>query len=313
VDVRQLATFRTIVETGNFARAAGRLGIGASTVTLHIQQLEAELGGPLFVRQGRRLDLTELGSSLRRHADAIAGHLDAIGEEAAELGAAARGTLRAGAVEPVAHLDVAPLLARVARGRTGIRVRLDVGGTALVSAGVAEGRLAFAVCSAPPPELDVLFEPLFREPVGVLAPAGHELARLAGDAVVADALGAHPVVAGEPGCAYRARVLDAFTGIGVDLDLRAEVGSTAAVVEAVRAGMGIALVALAGVRPAPAGTVALPVTGIDLGLDIGLVRPRTGEPFSALTSRVIGAIRADAPTWRRGHDAAAPADAAEPA
>src|SRR5918997_5571890 len=82
VDVRQLATFRTIVETGNFARAAGRLGIGASTVTLHIQQLEAELGGPLFVRQCRRLDLTELGSSLPRPADALAGHLDAIGEEA---------------------------------------------------------------------------------------------------------------------------------------------------------------------------------------------------------------------------------------
>lgn len=187
----------------------------------------------------------------------------------------------------------------MARGRPAIRVRLDVGGTALVSAGVAEGRLAFAVCSAPAPELGVLFEPLFREPVGVLAPAGHELARRGGAAVPAEAVAAHPVLASEPGCAYRACVLYAFTGAGVELDLRAEVGSTAAVVEAVRAGMGIALVPLAGVRPAPAGTVALPVTVIDLGLDIGLVRPRTGEPYSALTSRVIAAIRADAPTWRR--------------
>jgi hypothetical protein len=39
VDLRQLVT--RLVEAGNFGRAAGCLGIGVSTVTPHIQQLEA--------------------------------------------------------------------------------------------------------------------------------------------------------------------------------------------------------------------------------------------------------------------------------
>jgi DNA-binding transcriptional LysR family regulator len=220
VDLRQLATFRAIIDAGNFARAASRLGLGPSTVTLHIQGLEADLGGPLFIRQGRRLDLTELGDSVRRHADAIALHLDAIGEEAAELAAATRGTLRLGAIEPLAHLDLMPLLTTMARGRPAISVRLDVAGTALLSTSVAEGRLVFAVCSAPPRELDLIFEPLFREPIGALLPADHALAH-AGDAVPAQRLAGEPVVASEPGCAYRARILEAFTAIGVDLDIRA--------------------------------------------------------------------------------------------
>lgn len=299
MELRELATFRAIVDAGNFARAAARLGIGASTVTLHVQNLEAELGGPLFVRRGRRLDLTELGDSVRRHAEAIAGHLEAITGEAAELGTATRGTLRLGAVEPLAHLDLAPLLARLARGRPAIKLRLHVGGTALLSAGVAEGRLAFALASDPPPELELLFEPLLREPVGLLLPAGHALAHGAADqAVPARHLAGHPIVASERGCAYRAHILDAFARAGVDLDVRAEIASTPAVVAAVRAGLGVALVPLADLRPPPEGTTARPVDGVDLGLTVGLVRPRAGEAHSALASRVMAAIRAAAPTWR---------------
>jgi LysR family transcriptional regulator, regulator of the ytmI operon len=297
MDLRQLATFRAIIDSGNFARAADRLGIGASTVTLHVQQLEADLGGPLFVRHGRRLGLTELGASVRRHADAIALHLEAIGEEAAELAAATRGTLRLGAIEPLAHLDLTPLLVRMARGRPTITVRLDVGGTTLLSTSVAEGTLAFALCSVPPAELDLVFEPLLREPIGVLMTADHDLA-LSGCAVPADQLAGQPMIVSEPGCAYRAHVLGAFRGIGVDLDLRAEIGSTAAVVEAVQAGLGIALLPLAGLNPTPPGTTTRSVEGVDLDLDIGVVRPRAGEPHSALTSRVLAEIKRSAPHWR---------------
>lgn len=297
MDLRQLATFRAILEAGNFARAAERLGIGPSTVTLRIQALEADLGGALFVRHGRRLDLTELGASLRRHAEAIVRHLDAIGEEAAELASATRGTLRVGAIEPLAHLDLAPLLARMARGRPAVSVRLDVAGTALLSASVAEGRLVFAVCSTPPHELDLIFEPLLREPIGLLLPAGHDLTHH-DHAVPAQHLAGQPLVVSEPGCAYRAQVLETFRAIGVDLDIRAEIASTPATIEAVRGGLGIALLPLAGLEAIPDGTATRYVDGIDLGLDVGIVRPRAGEPHSSLTSQLLTTIRSCAHRWR---------------
>ena len=305
MELRQLATFRAIIEAGTFARAADRLEIGPSTVTLHVQQLEADLGGPLFVRQGRQLDLTELGASLRRHADAIALHLDAIGDEAAELAAATRGTLRVGAIEPLAHLDLMPLLTGIARGHAAITLRLDVGGTALLCSSVAEGHLTFAVCSAPPGELGLMFEPLFREPIGLLLPTDHALAH-AGDTIPAQRLATQPVLLSEPGCAYRAQILEAFTAIGVSLDIRAEIASTPAAVEAVRAGLGIALLPLAGLDPTPNGTVTRHVYGLELGLNVGIVRPRAGESHSTLTSHVLTTLRETAPNWRRRRTHARP-------
>lgn len=80
--------------------------------------------------------------------------------------------------------------------------------------------------------------------------------------------------------------------------MRAEIASTPAVVEAVRVGLGVALVPLAGLCPPPAGTTTHKVDGVDLGLDVGIVRPRVGEPYCALTSQVLSTIRTSAPTWR---------------
>jgi LysR family transcriptional regulator, regulator of the ytmI operon len=297
VELRRLTTFLAVTDTGSFARAAERLGIGASTVTLHIQQIEADLGGPVLVRYGRRLGLTELGTALRGHAEVIVRHLGALADEAAELASGARGTVRLGAIEPVAHLDLVPLLADLRRQRPHVRFLLEVGGTALLSAGVAEGRLDLALCSAPPRHLDLRFEPLLREPIGVLLPAGHELADDGDVAIAVERLADHPIVLSEPGCAYHDHVLAAFRDLGISLDVRAEIGSAAATVEAVRAGVGLALLPVAGLAPPPRGTVTRRVRGADLSLAVGLVRANAGEPYSVLTSQVTAAIRRAAPGW----------------
>jgi DNA-binding transcriptional LysR family regulator len=301
VDLRLLTTFRAIVDTGAFGRAADHLGIGASTVTLHVQQLEGELGGPVFVRHGRRLVLSELGESVLRHADAIAGHIDALASEAAEVGGAGRGTLRCGAVAPTAHLDVAPLLATLVGDRPAVRVQLDVAGTEALAKAVANGHLPFAVCSAPPAGLGLRFEPLFREPIVAVMATSSRLGRACASCdgpVTGDDLDGEPVIVSEAGCAYRAHVEDAFIAAGLTLEARAEVGTTAAAVAAVSAGLGVALVPGAGLTALPAGTIARPVADPDLALPLGLVRPRTGEAHSRLTSEACAAIRSAAPRWR---------------
>ena len=68
--------------------------------------------------------------------------------------------------------------------------------------------------------------------------------------------------------------------------------------EAVRAGVGIALLPIAGLASPPQGTVARRVRGVDLSLAVGLVRANAGEPYSVLTSEVTAAIRRAAPVWR---------------
>ena len=63
MDIGQLLAFERIAREGSFSRAARQLDITQPTISGRIQTLEQELGGPLFVRGGRKLTLTERGEN----------------------------------------------------------------------------------------------------------------------------------------------------------------------------------------------------------------------------------------------------------
>lgn len=50
MDLKYLTTFRTIVETGSFSKAAERLNYTQSTITFQMGQLEQELEAKLLKR-----------------------------------------------------------------------------------------------------------------------------------------------------------------------------------------------------------------------------------------------------------------------
>lgn len=64
MELRHLKTFKTIVDRGGYTRAAEYLGYAQSTVTVHIKDIEEEIGQPLFNRLGKKMVLTETGKHL---------------------------------------------------------------------------------------------------------------------------------------------------------------------------------------------------------------------------------------------------------
>lgn len=64
-------TFLEIVETGNFNRAADRLNVTQSTVSMRVKALEDELGRPLFLRSKAGTELTAAGVQFRRYASTL--------------------------------------------------------------------------------------------------------------------------------------------------------------------------------------------------------------------------------------------------
>ncbi len=61
-------TFLEIAETGNFNKAAERLNVTQSTVSMRIKALEDEIGRPLFARSKAGTELTTAGVHFRRYA-----------------------------------------------------------------------------------------------------------------------------------------------------------------------------------------------------------------------------------------------------
>ncbi|GEN89062.1 LysR family transcriptional regulator [Oceanobacillus sp. FSL W8-0428] len=72
MELRHLITFKTIVEKGGFKRAAESLDYSQSSVTVHVKELEEELGKPLFDRIGRKVFLTNYGRQFHPYAVKIA-------------------------------------------------------------------------------------------------------------------------------------------------------------------------------------------------------------------------------------------------
>lgn len=68
MEFQWINTFITAAECGNFRRTAEILYISQPSVTVHIKQLENELGTQLFHREGKKIKLTEEGKRYLVHA-----------------------------------------------------------------------------------------------------------------------------------------------------------------------------------------------------------------------------------------------------
>ena len=149
MEFRHLKTFQTIIQTGSFLHAAEQLQYAQSTITLHIQQLEQELGVKLFLRQGKKTKLTAAGKALEVHANFLLHRAQMLHQEMLELVLGKTGHIRLGSIEPVASLQLPPLLVKFCREYPKVRLTLETGITDVITQRVASGKLDLALCSPP--------------------------------------------------------------------------------------------------------------------------------------------------------------------
>ena len=94
LDVHKLRVLREVAAQGSFSGAAQQLFFSPSAVSQHIAALEEQTGARLLIRGARGVRLTDAGSLLVRHADAILRRLDDAESELAALLALRTGRLR---------------------------------------------------------------------------------------------------------------------------------------------------------------------------------------------------------------------------
>ncbi|UGA51760.1 MULTISPECIES: DNA-binding transcriptional regulator YafC [Dickeya] len=106
----ELAIFVSVVESGNFSRAAEQLGLANSAVSRAVKKLEMKLGVSLLNRTTRQLSLTEEGERYFRRVQQILQEMAAAETELMETRRTPRGLLRIDAATPVVLHLLMPLV-----------------------------------------------------------------------------------------------------------------------------------------------------------------------------------------------------------
>jgi LysR family transcriptional regulator, regulator of the ytmI operon len=269
MEFRHLQTFQSIAQEGSFLKAAEKLQYAQSTITLHIQQLEAELGVKLFSRRGKRTELTVAGRTLRDHADQLLHRAANLQQTMTDLVAGEAGHLRIGSIEPVASVHLPALLVQFCHEHPKVRLTLEVGVTQLISQHVATGSLDLAICSPPSANLDLTFELLFYDPIALLIPDTNPLITL--DEISASSLDKERLILTEEHCPYRNIFEKALLSEGVNPFSGIEVMSLEALKQMVRYGLGIGIVPAAAIASPPQNTIVRSISGLDLKLPVGIV------------------------------------------
>ena len=239
MELRQLETFRVVARELSFTRAAEELEYSQSSVTAQVQALERDLGQPLFERLGRRVVLTHAGGRLLEYAERMLRLADEARASVAGDEEPA-GTLNIGASETLCTYRLPPVLRRFHERCPRVRLVFHPGLCPDIQRGVAAGAydVGFLLMEpVRPPNLRV--EALVDEPLVVLAPPSHPLARRA--RVLPGDLAGEPVLVTEAGCSYRGMFERLLAAAGVRPEATMEFASVEAIKQCVMAGMGVTL------------------------------------------------------------------------
>src|SRR6476646_10383209 len=179
VELRHLVALDAVARHRSFGQAARELGYTQSAVSQQIAQLERVVGQRLVDRPGgpRRVDLTDAGRLLLRHADAIVAQLDAAKADMAALAEGAAGPLRVGIYQSVGARILPALLRRFRQSwpRVDVHVREETDAADLLRL-LEHGELDLTFADLPLPEGPFESVEVLRDPYVLIVTADSELA-----------------------------------------------------------------------------------------------------------------------------------------
>ena len=115
MELRHLQHFLAVAEEQSFTRAAGRIHLVQSALSVSVRSLERELGARLFDRTTHSVQLTSAGEALVVEARRTLAAAEAARDAVAAVRGGVRGTVRVGIMHSLALIDLAGLLTRYHR------------------------------------------------------------------------------------------------------------------------------------------------------------------------------------------------------
>lgn len=243
MDLRQLEIFVKVAELKSFSKAAQALRLTQPTISEHIRTLEQELGVRLLDRLGRGAEATRAGQLLLSHATRMLQLQRETLQAMDSFQGRLAGDLHVAASTIPGEYVLPALIGRFKEKFPDIVISLLIGDSRAVVDWVIDGRAEVAVVGARLAHRGIEYRELMPDELVVVVPVAHPWHGKK-EIALAD-LRAEPMLLREQGSGTRAAFESALAQAGQDLStfrIVGEMGSTQAIKQAVKAGVGVSVI-----------------------------------------------------------------------
>ena len=237
LEVRHLRLVQTVATLGSLTAAAGQLNLTQSALSHQLRDIEDRLGTPLFLRRSRRMIPTAAGQHVIATAGRVLADLARTEAQVRDIATDRQGLLRVATECYTCYHWLPAVLRQFQKAAPGVDVRIEVDATTKPLAALLAGTLDLAVVTSPACDRRLASTALFRDEMLIVAPAGHRLASRP-HARATDLAGETLYMYATPQESYVYNTL--LQPAGVQPVWR-QVQLTEAILELVRAGLGVSV------------------------------------------------------------------------
>jgi len=269
MELHQLRYFCAVAKAGNFTRAAAHEHVSQPSLSQQVLKLEAELGARLFDRLGRKVRLTPFGETFLPRAEAILQQLGEAKQEIEEMVGLEKGRVVVGAIPTIAPYFLPERLASFSRKHPTIQVSVVEEITAVLLEHLQDASIDMALLALPGPGDPFVCYELCREPLYLVLPRQHRLARQP-QASLRDVEDDAFLLLKEGHC-FRDNTLAACGRARLQPNVVFESGQFATILAMVAAGTGVSVVPEMAVERRP-GCIFLPLSDAAAFRRVGVVQ-----------------------------------------
>ncbi len=231
--------FVQVIEEQSYTAVARRLGISQPAVSNQMRVLEEKLGAKLLYRKGKGMALTTQGEIAFQHAKSMLDNYNKMFDELGGLDDELSGKVHIGASHIPGEYLLPPKFVAFQEEYPKIRFKLSIGGSLDIANKLLAHDLDFAVVGAAYDSEKLTSDFWLSDELKLVVPKNHPLALQ--KEIKVDDLRDYPMVIREPGSGHRRTLDEALGKLGFqseDLRIGLEAGSTEAVKNAIRYGLG---------------------------------------------------------------------------
>ena len=247
--LNQLEILCKIIESGSFSRAAGSVHLSQPTLTEHIKSLEDYLGVTLLDRLGREVVPTKAGEILYEYAQKILNLKAEAEQKVYSLRGELKGELVVGASTIPGEYILPALIKDFRDNFPTIFIKLSIGDTKKVIEKTLNNQIELGIVGAEVKSAKLEYYPFVKDELILVVPPLPSWKKI--KSITLEKLKEIPFVLREEGSGTRMvmeKTLENY-GIGVsDLEVVATLGSTMALVQAIKRGVGGSIISYRAVK-----------------------------------------------------------------